>query len=150
MELAAFAVIVLLMLVAIIVDGPHRNSEPAEYRILQIEGDFYMNQIIGIAPGGTGTFAANPIDANGNPITTPLTIVPVWTASDPNATVSPSADGLTASVSIAGVATPTGNTSLTVANPDGSGANTVSVPYTVVSPPPPANVPAGFGISQTS
>lgn len=123
------------------------KQQPAKFSITQTGGSPGM-AITGIIPGSTGTFAANPADANGNPITTPLTVVPVWTSSDPLAVVTPSADGLTSSVTVDTTASQGGSFNLSVANPDGSALETVSVPYDAVTPPP--NVPASFGISQTS
>ena len=103
--------------------------------------------ITGIAPGSTGTFAANPLDASGNPITSPLSVVPIWSSSDPLAAVTASADGLTASVAVDATAVVGGSFSLSVSNPDGSALDTVSVPYSTSGG---GVIPASFGISQTS
>ena len=106
---------------------------------------------LGTAPGSTSTFAANPQLAPG--VSLPLPFAPVWTSSDPvNAPVAPSADGLTASVSVPSAFVPASGASytLTVSNPDGSGT-----PGTVVTPYEPATVPdsnfvTSYGPQQTS
>ena len=121
-----------------------RHHIPFAYRITQENS----MPIKGIIPGSTGTFAANPLDASGNPITTSLSVVPLWTSSDPLAVVTPSADGLNSSVAVDGTAPQGGSFELSVSNPDGSAVNTVTVPYNTAPPPP--NVPAAYGISQTS
>jgi hypothetical protein len=120
------------------------KHQPFAYRITQEN----PMPITGIIPGSTGTFAANPLDASGNPITTALTVVPVWKSSDPLAVVTPSADGLTASVAVDATAPQGGSFNLSVENPDGSALDTVAVPYDKIVPPP--NIPAAYGISQTS
>ena len=54
----------------------------------------------GIMVGGTGTFAAKPVDRNGNATPLPAGIVPLWKASDPNITIAPSPLGLSATVGV--------------------------------------------------
>jgi hypothetical protein len=91
------------------------------------------NMANGIAPGGTGTFTATPIDKNGNPSTLPAGVVPVWTSSDTtNAPVVAAADGLSATVTIPTSATGGEKITLSVTAtlPDGTtpeGTGTFSV-----------------------
>lgn len=54
----------------------------------------------GIAPGATGQFAVDFLDKDGNVVAAPPNIVPQWVSSDPKAVVTPSTDGLTASVAV--------------------------------------------------
>ena len=54
----------------------------------------------GIMVGGTGTFVAKPVDKNGNATPLPVGIIPGWKASDPNITIAPSTDGLSAKVGV--------------------------------------------------
>jgi hypothetical protein len=68
---------------------------------LNEQGDFMP--ITGIAPGGTGQFAAQPVDKNGNNDSLPAGVVPNWTSSDTtNAPVTfQSPDGLSCTVTVA-------------------------------------------------
>lgn len=102
--------------------------------------------ITGIIPGQSGTFSANP---SGQPDPSkPLTVVPVWTSSDPAAVVTASEDGLTATVAVDAAAGQGGSFELSVSNPDGSAKNTVTVPYDAIPVQP--NVPTAFAIDQTA
>ena len=98
--------------------------------------------INGIVVGGTGSFTATPNGAlqSGN--------VPTWAADDTLVTISPAADGLSASISVS--ATDTSNTfNLTVAGVNSAGAaisTTVAVPILPAGPTP----ATGFTIDQTS
>jgi hypothetical protein len=104
--------------------------------------------ITGIIPGATGTFVATPLDASGIPITVALTVVPVWTSSDPLAVATASADGLSVSVVVDATAPQGGSFVLTIANPDGSASVPTTVPYDNVVPPP--VVASSFSVNQTS
>jgi len=122
----------------------HPHHIPATYQVTQ-EPDM---AITGIIPGSTGTFVATPLDSNGNPITAPLSVVPIWTSSDPLAVLTPSADGLSVSAAVSTSAVQGGSFVLTIANPDGSASVATMVPYDNVTPP--ANVAASFSVNQTS
>lgn len=96
------------------------------------------NKIQGIVPGQTATFTVSPLNKTQNPVPLPLTGVPVWTSSDPtNAPIQPSADGLSATVTIAPDFEPGQGThfSLTVTMPDGSASTSFDVPYDSGVPP---------------
>jgi hypothetical protein len=123
-------------------DLEFKPNVPTRYHIKQ-ENNM---AITGIIPGQTGNFSANP-SGQADP-TKPLTVVPVWTSSDSAAVVTPSADGLTASVAVDAGAPQGGSFQLSVSNPDGSALNTVVVPYDNV--PVTDNIPTAFAIDQTS
>jgi len=55
---------------------------------------------VGVAPGKTGQFQFNYLDANGNAVNPPAGIIPQWVSSEPTAPVVAAADGLTASVTV--------------------------------------------------
>lgn len=106
---------------------------------------------LGILPGGTGTFAVDYLDANGNVVAAPLNIVPQWVSSDPKAVVTPSADGLTASVnvdsSVDPKATPSFDLTVGATLADGTAIQGVlTVPYDTAAVPNPVSL----GIRQTS
>lgn len=103
--------------------------------------------ITGIIPGSTGVFTATPLNAAGTAVALPLPTVPVWTSSDPLATVTTNSDGLGASILVDPSAPQTGSFTLTVTMQDGSASTTVTVPY---DQSPVDNVVASFGISQIS
>ena len=91
-----------------------------------------ITSLIGIAPGATGTFVAIPVDANGNQDMLPAGIIPTWVSSDPtNAPVVPSADGLSASVSLSPSATPGTPFTLTVSAPLPDGSTPTSGPESI-------------------
>jgi hypothetical protein len=117
---------------------------------IQQTGDENM-PVTGITPGATGTFTATPLDSSGNPISLPAGAAPpVWSSSDTtNAPVTPSADGLSATVSVPAT-TAGGSFTLTVQSPDlpGTPIGSVVVPINAVTPPPPTV--ASFAINQTS
>lgn len=84
--------------------------------------------LLGIAPGLSDVFQAAPVDASGNPVTLPAGTVPVWSSDDPTDAITPAADGLSASVSVAATATPGAFHTLTVAMPDGSASSPNPLP----------------------
>ena len=93
----------------------------------------------GITPGGQGVFQVtwNGAMQDGN--------VPVWTASDPAATITPSADGMTAQVALAATDTLT-SFALTATGVNSVGATvtaTLTVAVNPVVPPPPAPATGG-------
>jgi hypothetical protein len=107
--------------------------------------------VLGILPGGTGTFAVDFLDSLGNVLAPPPNIVPQWVSSDPNAVVSASVDGMTASVTAATTVDPkaTPSFSLTVGATLADGTaiqGTLTVPYDTAA----AANPASLGIRQTS
>ena len=101
--------------------------------------------ILGIIPGATGVFVATPLNAAGNPVTLPLTTVPVWTSSDPLAIVLATPDGLGCSVAVSASAPLGGSFNLIIT--DGAIVTTTVVPY---DSKPVDNTVASFGVSQTS
>lgn len=126
----------------------HPHHLPASFRLTQENSTM---AILGIIPGSTGTFTVTPLDTAGNPIdpsTLPAGYAPLVTSSDPaNAPVA-STDAFDFAVSVAAGATGSGIT-LTISNPDGSGATAFTVPYDAAPPPPPV-LPASFGLTQNS
>jgi len=132
---------------AILVDIYHWLSRPVKLIITQTgEPSVTQGQLKGIAPGGTGTFAISPVDQNGNPAQLPSGVVPQWTSSDPtNAPVTQSADGLTASVTVAqGDQSPSFTLTVTATLPDGTQpSGSAAVPILVLEV-------AAFVITQTS
>jgi hypothetical protein len=102
------------------------------------------------------------------PIAPPIAFVPVWTTSDPTncpvtllANTDGVQDGLQASVAVPEFTPAVGQTcTLTVANPDGSGAAQIVVPFTAspqgnVTPGPPfisvpATVVKGYYVDQVT
>ena len=113
-----------------------------------------QGSLLGIAPGATATFTANPLDENGNPIALPDGVVPTWTSSDTtNGPVVAAADGLTATVTVPETAaTGTGFTLFVSATlPSGATpAGSAVVPIDAVTPPPPPPIStvASFVITQ--
>ena len=47
--------------------------------------------ITGIAPGGTGTFTATPLNSGGTPVSLPAAMIATWSSDAPLAVVTPSA-----------------------------------------------------------
>lgn len=84
--------------------------------------------LAGLAPGATGTVTVTPLDTNGNPTTLPTGIVPTWTASNPAVSLTPAADGLSASATVAAGAAVDADSTITVAFPDGSVSTTAGFP----------------------
>lgn len=117
--------------------------------IITQQGDVPMptqGPLTGIAPGLTGVFTAQPVDASGNATTVASGVVPVWTSDDPTDVVTANADGLGASVAVASTATAGAVHTLSVAQPDGSANSPVPLPILG-----PATQPvASFVISQVS
>lgn len=105
--------------------------------------------VTGVAPGGTGTFAVDFLDKDGQVVQAPANIVPQWTSSDStNAPVQAPADGLTVSVSVpAGATIASFDLTVGATLADGTALQaTVTVPVTqagVVNP-------VALGIRQTS
>lgn len=90
--------------------------------------------LLGLAPGATGTLTANAADAQGNFGAFPAGIVPVWTSSSADVTVTPAADGLTASVSVSATATAGEAVTIQVEYPDGS-ITSGQVPFPIDATP---------------
>jgi hypothetical protein len=105
------------------------------------QGDFPM-AITGIQVGATGDFTATPNGA------LQAGSIPAWTADDSLVTISPAADGLSASVSVsASDVSNLFNLSVAAVNSTGvSFATTVQVPILPVGPPP----ATAFDINQVS
>lgn len=99
-------------------------------RFIITQGDSPMPQgpLTGLAPGATGNFTATPVDTAGNPTTLAAGVVPVWASDDPTDVITPSADGLSASVAVATTATPGATHTLSVSQPDGSANSPVALP----------------------
>lgn len=115
------------------------------FKISQINGGSMQSDIKGIVKGAVGVFAG-VTDPPGSALQTGD--IPVWTADDPNVTLTPSADG--SSVSAATSATDTATSfNLTESGVNSAGgkiSTTVNVPLTGAAP-----VPAtGFNIKQVS
>lgn len=90
------------------------------------------NLPLGVPPGSTGYFSVTPIAPSMGQATLPLPFVPLWTTSDPvNAPVVPDHDGLSATVTVVSGYVPSagGQFTVTVSNPDGTGATALTVPY---------------------
>lgn len=116
--------------------------------IITQQGDVTMptqGPLTGLAPGASGNFTATPVDASGNPTTVAAGVVPVWASDDPTDIVTPSADGLSASVAVAGTATVGATHNLSVALPDGTAASPASLPIL----PPAVQPVASFVITQS-
>lgn len=99
-----------------------------------------------IFENGMATASLTPVDKDGNAVPLPDgASVPVWTASDPDIGISPSADGLsallTAGTSVVTAATVTATSTLL----DGTTITGTSDPIDVVAQPPGAAV--GFKIA---
>ena len=94
---------------------------------------------------GQATASLEPVDANQNVVPLPPgTSIPAWVASDPDISVSASADGLSALLT-AGTTAITGATiTVTATLPDGTALSGVSDPIDVVAQPP--GSPVGFKI----
>lgn len=100
-----------------------RSTEVTAFHVVQLDSKGAPMAAKGIAPGSTGTFAAGPANAQGQPAELPAAVIPAWTSSDPvNAPVAASPDGSTASVSVPANA-PTGTPftlSIQATLPDGT------------------------------
>lgn len=104
--------------------------------------------LAGLAPGTSGTVSIQPVDSNGNVATLPSGIVPLWTRSNTQTTVTPAADGLSAQVSVDKQAATDADATITVAYPDGSVTSTCGFPVDP-NPVPPVGAVAGFSFSQS-
>ncbi len=86
----------------------------------------------GIAPGGSGTFAAQPVDVNGNPDQLPAGVIPSWSVDKTvGFTITPSVDGLSAKIDVDKSVTPGSSFTITVQAtlPDGTTpSGTLAVP----------------------
>jgi hypothetical protein len=113
----------------------YRHREIASFIIKQLTKRgkrMVQGKLTGITPGQAGSFAANPIDKNGNPIAVPAGVVPAWESSDPvNAPVVASVDGLSATVQT--TAAYIGCTlTVSAALPDGTNPTSGAVPVPVL------------------
>ena len=111
----------------------HQQYDVVQFQISQQE-DFPMS-IKGIAPGGTGTFTATPLNSSGTAIPLPAGMTLTWASDVSGAVITPDpANSLNAAIVLD--ATVTGGTviNLTVSatNPDGTPA-TGSAPVPVLS-----------------
>lgn len=125
-----------------------RQHEVARFIITQ-QGEINMptqGPLTGIAPGASGSFAAQPVDASGNPQTLAAGVVPVWSSSDSTDAITPAADGLTASVAVSASASAGSTHTLSVALPDGTANSPVSLPILGTAPAPVAS----FVVTQTA
>ena len=98
--------------------------------------------ITGVQVGGSGNFTATPNGA------LQAGSVPAWSSDDPNVSIAPAGDGLSATVNLSSAETGSAF-NLTVSGVNSAGATistTVSVPV-LPAPPPPAT---GFDIEQSS
>jgi hypothetical protein len=91
----------------------------------------------GLLPGQTGLFAAFPKGQFGMPTTLPAGLVPVWTTNDPiNCPLTPAVADSNASQMVvtvpANLIPSAGQVCiLTVTSPDGTGASSIVIPFTV-------------------
>jgi hypothetical protein len=119
----------------------------AGFVIMQLNLEGEEMPILGIAPGATGQFSAQPVDKNQNNDALPAGVVPVWTSSDTvNTTVTPTADGLGAAVAVSASAPPGTPFTLSISAtlPDGTTpTGTASVPVFALEV-------ASFVINQTA
>lgn len=113
----------------------------------------------GLAPGGTGTISIQPIDKDGNLVSLPEGLQPVWSRSNDQITITPAEDGLSAEVSVGAQAAtdPTSTITVTVDVPS-SASNPAAVPVqsTCIFPidpnpviPPTVGEFAGFNFTQS-
>ena len=118
------------------------NESATGFVIFQEEGEL-IHMITGVPLGGSGSFSATPNGAlqSGN--------VPSWTASDPAAVLTPSADGLSCGVAIPAADTTTSFTLIVSGvNSAGTSISSTSANIPVL---PAVPVPAtAFDIEQTA
>lgn len=137
---------------------PNPNPQPFPVGGIITQGVINMpltGTIKGLLPGGSDTFFITPVDTNGNADALPTgSPVPTITADDPTVTITPAADGLSATVTAAATATPGAgfnlNWAATYTKPDGTTASiTATAKIPILTPvPPPVLLPVGGVISQ--
>jgi hypothetical protein len=128
------------------------SGAAVEFKITQ-QGDS-MGAIVGTPLGGTSNFSVQPLQADGKTAgTLQAGNIPQWSSTDANVQITQSADGLSASVTLAAAeANSTYPLTVSGVNSDGNAiTSTFSIPVlAAVPPPPPDQAATQFGLSQNS